>query len=281
VETALPEKAAEGTFPLELGEYRGRIAAAYNDPLILQDLRSPAGLWSRPGTEVLIDKRNRVGIVRLAFSSGRPVEMVLKEYSSRGVNGLKSCVLPSKAAKAWRGALALRQRGLATAAPVAYLEKRMHGRVQESFFLAERIEGAEEVRQLFRRLPPDDMSALLASLARHLYVCHDRGILHRDLSDGNVLVRKDPEGGMTFFLLDTNRVRVRKKIRGLARARNLIRLGIPPMHQRSFLQEYFCPRPLSGAAWLWYKMNKAVFSGYIALKKKLRLRRIARKLGIQ
>jgi serine/threonine protein kinase len=277
----VPEEAAEETFPLELGEYRGRITAAYNDPLILQDLRSPAGLWSRPGTEVLIDKRNRVGIIRLAFSSGRPAEMALKEYSSRGINGLKSFILPSKAAKAWRGALALRQKGLATAQPVAYLEKRRHGRVRESFFLAESIRSAEEVRHLFRRLPPDDLKALLASLARHLSLCHDRGILHRDLSDGNVLVRKEPDGGLTFLLLDTNRIRLRKKIGGMARARNLIRLGVSPANQKSFLREYFCPRPLSKAAWLWYKMNKAVFSGYIGLKKKLRLRRIARKLGIQ
>jgi hypothetical protein len=278
---ALPEAIKEETLRLDLGDYRGLIAAAYYDPLILQALRSPAGLWTRAGTEVLIDKRNRVGIVRLTFSSGRPAEVALKEYSSRGVNGLKSLLLPSKAAKAWRGALALRQKGLATAAPVAYLEKRKRGRVDSSFFLAERIESAEEVRHLFPRFPPDDLRALLASLARHLSVCHDRGILHRDLSDGNVLVRKEPDGRLTFFLLDTNRVRVRKKIRGLARAKNLIRLGVPPAYQESFLREYFRPRPLSKAGWLWYKMNKTVFSGYIGLKKKLRLRQIAHKLGIQ
>jgi len=277
----LPEAAVNETLRIELGEYCGLIDAGYNDPLILQSLRNPAGLWTRPGTEVLIDKRNRVGTVRLAFSTGRAAEVVLKEYSARGVNGLKSIILPSKAAKAWRGALALKKLGLATAAPVACVEKRKRGRVESSFFLAERISGAEEVRHLFRRFPPDKLRILLASLARYLSLCHDRGILHRDLSDGNVLVKTDADGRMSFFLLDTNRVRVRKKIRGLARARNLIRLGIPPDYQKVFLREYFSPRGLPKTRWLWYKMNKAVFRGYIGLKKKLRLRRIARKLGIQ
>ena len=266
---------------LVLGPYQGMIDPAYDDPALLGAISPPEEIWSRPGVEVLIDKRNRVGMMRLRLASGVSADIVLKEFSSRGVNGLKSLLLPSKAAKAWRGALALRQKGLATAAPVAYLEKRKRGRVDSSFFLAERIEGAEEVRHLFRRFPPDDLRALLASLARHLSVCHDRGILHRDLSDGNVLVRKEPDGRLTFFLLDTNRVRVRKKIRGLARAKNLIRLGVPAAYQESFLREFFHPRPLSKAGWLWYKMNKTVFNGYIGLKKRLRLRQIARKLGIQ
>jgi hypothetical protein len=269
------------TRPLVLGPYRGMIAPAYDDPALLRAISPPEEIWSRPGIEVLNDKRNRVGILRLRLASGAGADIVVKEFSSRGVNGLKSLVLPSKAAKAWRGALVLGQKGLATAAPVAYLEKRRRGLVESSFFLAERIAGAEEVRHLFRRSSPDDMRALLASLARHLSLCHDRGILHRDLSDGNVLVRKEADGRLAFFLLDTNRVRVRKKIRGLARAKNLIRLGVPAAYQEVFLREYFHPRQLPKSSWLWYKMNKAVFSGYIGWKKKLRLRRIARKLGIQ
>jgi len=264
-----------------LGPYRGMIASAYDDPAFFRAISPPPEIWSRPGVEVLNDKRNRVGILRLHPAAGAGADIVIKEFSSRGVNGLKSIVLPSKAAKAWRGALALRQRGLATAAPVAYLEKRRHGRAESSFFLAERIADAEEIRHLFRRSSPEDLRTLLISLARHLSVCHDRGILHRDLSDGNVLVRKEPDGTMTFFFLDTNRVRVRKKICGLARAKNLIRLGVPAAYQEVFLREYFHPRQLPKTAWLWYKINKTVFSGYIGLKKKLRLRRIARKLGIQ
>jgi hypothetical protein len=94
-------------------------------------------------------------------------------------------------------------------------------------------------------------------------------------------VKRDETGNFTFYLLDTNRIRVRKKIGVSSRVKNLIRLGIPPSLQKPFLKKYFGERPLRITSWVWYKMNKAVYSGYVNLKKKLRLRRLARKLGVQ
>jgi hypothetical protein len=40
-------------------------------------------------------------------------------------------------------------------------------------------------------------------------------------------------------------------------------------------------KDLRPVLWTWYRMNKAVFTGYVGLKKKLRLRELARKLRIQ
>ncbi len=257
------------------------IETGFDDPSLLQAISRPEELWSRPGVEILNDKRNRVGVLRILLSSGRTVDIVVKEFSSRGVNKLKSLFQASKASKAWRGALALKKSGLGTAAPIAYLEGRKRGFVERCFFFAERIEGAGEIRLLFRSLPPGEMELLLSSLGRYLSLCHERGILHRDLSDGNVLVRKDSAGGVNFYLLDTNRVRLRRKIGRFLGLKNLIRLGIPAPLQRFFLEAYFRPRQLEKKDWLWYKMNKSIFTGYIALKKKLRLRQIARRLRIQ
>ena len=266
---------------IDLGPYRGIIEADYDDPVLLQAISQPEELWGRPGIEILNDKRNRVGILRLSLSSGRNADIAVKEFSSRGANKWKSLLMPSKAAKAWRGAQALKESGLDTAAPIAYFERRKRGFVEKCFFLAEWVDGAGEIRPLFRSLPPGEMEPLLASLGRYLSLCHERGILHRDLSDGNILVKKDSAGRVHFYLLDTNRVRVRPKIGRLLRVKNLIRLGVPAPFQRFFLGEYFRPRPLEKKDWLWYKMNKSVFTGYIALKKKLRLRQLARRLRIQ
>jgi serine/threonine protein kinase len=267
--------------PLALGTYRGMIQAAYDDPVFLQAIQQPEELWGHPGVEVLADKRNRLGIFRFPLSGGEIKNIVVKEYFSRGINKLKSLFLPSKAARAWRGALALKQRGLETAAPVAYFEKRTAGFVARSFFLAERIDGVEEIRQPFRRLNPLDLAPLLAALARHLWLCHERGILHRDLSDGNILLKRDEAGNFVFYLLDTNRIRLRKKIGGFHRVKNLIRLGIPPSLQKPFLKNYFGQKPLGMSCWVWYRMNKAVYTGYVTLKRTLRLRQLARKLGVQ
>jgi hypothetical protein len=274
-------KAAQGGTRIELGSYLGMIEAGYDDPALLDVLSRPEELWSQPGIEILDDKRNRVGILRLSLSSGTEADIVVKELSSQGAVKWKSLFMASKAAKAWRGAQALRERGLHTAAPVAYFERRKRGFVERCFFLAERVDGAGEVRPLFRSLPQAEMKQLLVSLGKFLSLCHDQGILHRDLSDGNILVKKDNAGRVHFYLIDTNRVRVRRKIGRFLRVKNLIRLGVPSSFQRFFLEEYFRPLPLKKRYWLWYRMNKSVFTGYLGLKKKLRMRQLARWLRIQ
>jgi serine/threonine protein kinase len=266
---------------LVLEPYRGEVSAAFDDPVLIDLLANPEEVWARPETEILFQGRNRVGAVRAVLSNGSGRNLVVKEFSPRGLVRLKSLVQPSKAAKAWRGALALEERGLQTASPAAYLEKRKHGFVERSYFLAARLEGAAEIRGLFRSLPAEEIEPLLAALAAFLRRSHDRGILHRDLSDGNILVGKDERGDPLFYLLDTNRIRVRSRLGGLRRAKNLIRLGVPPADQRFFLGCYFEPGPLGKTPWLWYRLNKTVFAAYIGAKKKLRLRRLARFLRIQ
>ena len=274
-------KDREAAIRLDLGSYRGEFAAEYNDPFFIEAISRPEGLWARPDIESLLDKRNRVGTVRMLLSSGLKRDIVVKEFSSRGVSRLKSLFQDSKAARAWRGALALKERSLGTASPAGYLEKRKRGLVERSFFFAARVDGAEEIRGLFRSLQAAELEPLLAALAAFLAQCHDRGILHRDLSDGNILVKKEESGRALFYLLDTNRIRIRKGLGGFRRSKNLIRLGVPPEFQRYFLRTYFGDQPLHKAYWFWYRINKAVFARYLDLKKKLRLRQIARFLRIQ
>jgi len=275
-----PEDAGDER-PLALDSYRGKIRAAYDDPLFLQAIRRPEELWSHPGGQILADKRNRLGIFRLPLSGGPFKDIVVKEFSSRGVDRLKSLFLPSKAAKAWRGAMALKRRGLETASPVAYFEKRRAGFVERSFFLAERVDEAVEIRDLFRSLSLLELDGLLSPLASYLSLCHQKGVLHRDLSDGNILVKRDEKGNFVFYLLDTNRIRLHRKISRLARVKNLIRLGIPASLQKPFLKKYFGENPLGTSSWVWYRISKSVYTGHVGLKRKLRLRQLARKLGVQ
>jgi len=272
----------ESTCRREVGAYRGEFKSDYcQDPAFLAAIKHPEEIWSRPEAALLQDKRNRVGTLRIVLPSGLGREFVVKDFPSRGLIRLKSLFQLSKAARAWRGALALERNALGTAAPAGFLEKRKGGFVERSFFFAARIDGAEEVRGLFRNLPAAQLEPLLSGLAKFLSRCHDRGLLHRDLSDGNVLVRRDEAGRQEFFLLDTNRIRPVRKLGRFRRSKNLIRLGVPPDFQEYFLKAYYGEKPLPKAVWFWYKTNKAVFTGYINMKKKLRLRQIARFLRIQ
>jgi hypothetical protein len=261
--------------------YRGEVAPEFDDLFFLDAISRPEELWNRPDTEILLDSRNKVGVVRIPLSAGPLTEIVVKEFKPRGFVRVKSLFQPSKAVRAWRGALALKERNLGTAPPAAYLERRRRHLVERSYFLAERIEGAEEIRGLFRRLGPTELEPLLSALAGHLALCHDQGILHRDLSDGNILVKKDDSGRFVFYLLDTNRIRQRKRVGPFRRSKNLIRLGVPPAFQKTFLLKHSGEGRFRRAHWLWYKWNKSVFTVYLGLKKKLRLRKVARFLRIQ
>jgi len=268
------------TVPKTIGLYKGRIAAGCLDRVFLEALTPLDSLRSRRGAEVLAEGRNVVVRLPLPSAACEVADIVVKEFPSRGVNRLKSLLQRSKAERAWRGAAALVERGLGTARPVAWFARRRLGFVDRSFFLAERIGGAVELRGLLRELPRPDLESLIADLAEFLAAVHAKGILHRDLSDGNVLVGPLEGGGRAFFLLDTNRIRVRRRLGPLARAKNLIRLGIPPSHRRDFLERYFGGPP-PALPRLWYTINKGVFANYLALKRRLRLRRLARAFRIQ
>jgi len=269
--------------PLSLPPFKGRVQASYNHPLFVQAISDCSRLLNGQDTEILLDRRNRVGVVALPQQDGGKVDIVIKEFRSRGVNRLKSLFLRGKAFKSWRGAVALVERRIETPPPVAYLEKKKGLFLDQSFFLAERIGGIEEIRFLFPKLPPSELHPLLVSLSQQLSTCHKKGILHRDLSDGNILVKKDKQGEFRFYLIDTNRIRIRtkKRIGLLSGVKSLVRLGVPLDFQRFFLQHYLGATHVKRFHWFWYRINKTLYTQFVELKKKLRLRQLAQKLKIQ
>ena len=281
---------------LEAGPYRGRIHPDYDRPAFRFSLSSAGELVASPDAEVLLDSRNRVVAMTLPVDPPRRVEAVIKQFRPAGFQRLKTVVVPSKARKAWRGAAACLERDIPTPRPLACLSRRAAGVVVESYYVSERVYGAREIRHLFRELDGERRRQLLAELGPFLRRAHDRGILHRDLSDGNILVaggppppgtprpafmRDDvPGAAFAFYLIDTNRIRLRRRIGWLARVKNLVRLGVPAEEQAFFLDAYLGERAGSALLRSWYKKRKKNYADYIALKKKLGLRRLARKLKI-
>jgi len=266
--------------PLELPSFQGRIHPDYRDSRFLEAIFDCHNLLSQPSCEILLDSRNRVGKVELPISETRTRTVVIKEFQTLGVDKLKTAVQPSKAKKAWRGASALYLKGFNTSCPVAFLEKRRGRFVEQSFFISEMIEDVEEIRFLFPRLEPDKLKEMLSGLAAHLARIQSEGLLHRDLSDGNILVKHNSEG-YVFYLIDTNRIREKKKVGALRQVKSLVRLGIPRDLQKYFLELHFKTDKLPILIWFWYRFNKVRFTWIIELKKKLRLKQIAQKLKIQ
>jgi len=263
-------------------EYEGEVAEEYAGAEFLALLAEPEKLTAAPGAEVLLDGRNRVVAVKIGSPAGGTIDAVVKEFRLQGINKLKSAFLRSKAAKAWRGALALAGTGFNTPRPIAYLEKRSGRFIERSFFIAERIYGCREIRDDFREAKAETLRPLLSGLARTLFGLHEEGILHRDLSDGNILV-KEESGKFHFLFLHTNRVRAKRRLSPGRRAKNLVRLGVPPAHRRYFLEQYAAAgdRPLREMFVFWYKLSKGGFAGWQKVKKALRLKKLARRMKIQ
>jgi serine/threonine protein kinase len=273
-------KREEFGIPLSGSEFKGRLDVCFNKADLDPILSCPKKLWENSSMKMLLDARNRVGAVDVEFN-GRVFRVVVKSFRIRGINRVKSMVFPSKAQKAWCGSRILKKNNISTPFPIAFFEKRKGCAVRESYFLSEMVEGSQEIRALFKGSEGKDMEELLKGLAGFLSFVRNRGVLHRDLSDGNILVRRSRTEGYQFFLIDTNRVRKIKAFFVLRGLKSLIRLGIPFPYQRSFLELYLKPMPLKNWYWSWYRVNKVFFSTYIQLKKKLRIKKIAQKLKIQ
>lgn len=266
--------------PLDIPPFKGKIHPEYRGSVFLDAIYDCQGLFTEPACELLFDGRNRVGKIELFISETRMRTVVIKEFRIQGIDKLKSAIQPSKALKAWRGASALYIKGLRTPHPVAYLEKRSGPFVEQSFFLSAMIEDVEEIRYVFRRLESDRLKEILSALADYLSEIQSEGLLHRDLSDGNILVHKDGEG-YEFYLIDTNRIKEKKKVRALHQVKSMVRLGIPREFQKYFLKQYFKTERLPALIWFWYRFCKLRFTWIIEIKKKLRLRQISQKLKIQ
>ncbi len=277
----IKKQKSEFGIPLHLPPYRGRIHPAYNHLLFIESISDCHRLLSQPKTQVLLDGRNRVGAVSLPRQDGIWKDVVIKEFSSVGINKWKSAFIRGKAFKSWQGAAALIERGIETPPPVAFLEWRKGLFLKQSFFLSEKLSDVEEIRFLFQKLPTLELRDLLVSLSRYLSHCHNQGIIHRDLSDGNILVKRESSDQFKFYLIDTNRIRIVRHARLLRRVKNLMRLGIPYDFQRYFIEQYRGETRLKKSTWLWYRLNKMTYTHYVRLKKKLKLRRLSRKLKIQ
>ncbi|HKQ61114.1 MAG TPA: lipopolysaccharide kinase InaA family protein [Candidatus Polarisedimenticolaceae bacterium] len=104
-------------------------------------------------------------------------------------------------------ALAARERGIPTPAPVALLVVAGPPGLYRAWLASEELTHAEDLRTRFQsgvRPSPAELAAALAVVRQ----AHDRGLEHRDLNLGNLAVRTAPDGRIEAFVLDLDRARL-------------------------------------------------------------------------
>lgn len=140
---------------------------------------------------------------------------------------------PSKALRSWSGTHELLRRGLGAAPPVAWIEQENDPGRKENIYACEYVSADFSVRELMAAYASgaEEYQGLAAAdayaaLSRFLRTMHGSGIFFRDLSGGNILIRRGDAGEVQFSLIDTGRIRVYP--RGLTAGRrmaDMVRVG--------------------------------------------------------
>lgn len=111
----------------------------------------------------------------------------------------------SKAYRSFHNALRLCKLGVNTPQPYAYIEQRTScGTLRRSYYISRQLPDAyTTVRGVHKR---PDFEALVEALAVFVAGFHRKGVLMKDLSPGNVMVRYSHTVGYRFALVDINRM---------------------------------------------------------------------------
>lgn len=180
---------------------------------ILREALHPERIQSPPRDALLRKARNVIWTVvdprdqtrKLALK--QPVWMHLhKKYLDRSK--------PSKARRSWNGACELLRRGIETARPVAYFEKQEDNTLTRNYYICEYVPADFSARDLvsaFAQRQHEYMGITqedaYSQLCEYVLTMHNRGVYFRDLSGGNILIRKSMNGTLEFSLIDTARAR--------------------------------------------------------------------------
>mgnify|MGYP001765155359 CR=1 FL=1 len=220
----------------------GRDPASFDEPLgqLAFHIQKNAMPLVPPG-------RHRVD--RLALPCGaETLDVVVKTYGVQSAwRDRHALRIGSKAERAFRNALVLRDAGIGTPAPIAVAERWEGRRLRESRFVAayvpELTDLREELNRIYAQAPfCAPLMGLLQCVADAVRAMHDAGILHRDLGNQNIGLQRDPDrfsAPWKVYFLDLNRARRVDRPAPAQRGADLARLDLPSDFRRVFHAMYF------------------------------------------
>lgn len=193
------------------GEWRGVMELPTSlDPEAAEHL-VPERLAKAPEQRLLRNKRNRLWTLDTPLCRNG---VVVKLSRVTGGRRLSYLFRQSKGRRHWNNAQEMLRRGVNTPRPLAYFERSTFSALRPNYYLAEYIEDAFSVRDVFTAFAQGaqefkglDRSDWIDKIASFVGFMHRRKIIHGDLSSGNIMVRwreHEPE----FFLIDLGRARL-------------------------------------------------------------------------
>lgn len=193
----------------------------------------------------LTEGRHRNIRMSMPTDHGGICEVVVKSFScSSGIEAVRSRYRGTKATRSWLGGMHLLSYNVGTPEPLALLERRENGVLQESYYVARYEENtisfAEALNDLYRREPDGTkLMALLQTVANAIREMHSCGFVHYDLGNQNILLQRLGEhvwGHVSF--IDLNRGRIREGVTDRERGRDFSRIALPSDFLRVFREMY-------------------------------------------
>ena len=157
--------------------------------------------------EVIYDKRNQLRVIEAPDGTLVNAKRYCKTHIvNRVVYSLD--IRQPKGLRAFRYPTLLLERGIDTPEPIAYIEQRRCGLLGLSYFISVQ----SPLKHTFYEFGDAKESTnedIANELGRFTAIMHDREVLHRDFSPGNILWDRDGEG-YHFAVVDINRMRFGK-----------------------------------------------------------------------
>lgn len=112
----------------------------------------------------------------------------------------------SKARRSYEYAQKLQELKIGTPAPIAYFENFSTFLFKDSYYISEYLESDLDYRDLIEIPNYPDQENILKQFAAFTKDLHDKGILFKDHSPGNTLIKNAGNGKYIFYLVDLNRM---------------------------------------------------------------------------
>lgn len=144
----------------------------------------------------------------------------------------------SKAERSYLYSLLLRDKGILTPPPVAWIDCYRWGLLKQSYFIS-LYYPYKTLLDIFKQLDVNDYKAkknLYNRVANFALTLHRLNIYHDDFSTGNILVIENPDH-YSFALVDLNRVEFRK-VSYREGLQNFAKLGVPKEDMNMLIGEY-------------------------------------------
>jgi hypothetical protein len=195
---------------------------------------------------------------------------------------------PSKALRSWNGANELLRRGVDNAAPIAYFEKKQDHTRKLNYYICEYVPADFSLRDMFTAFANGatafegvTQQSAYQQVSDYLFNMHSHGVFFRDLSGGNVLIKKINTTELTFSLIDTGRAHffnhgtvLSKRLSDMSRACNKLH----PAGRNTLMTMYM--QKMGRSFGFWQRLPFIIYNAKVIIKRKLKRKNLMKLFGM-